>query len=344
MPDKPTPPPASPFLADFITHLKVEKAYSPATIAAYTRDLEQLEAYLARQGLDLTNPGSIRKNNIQGFLVELHRTQTEKSSMARKLSALRSYFNYLLRCGLIEISPCTGIRNPKQDKRQPKALNVDQTFALLEGLPSPGANLLPPHNTPASLTDPPKNNFNQIPDPLPDHAEDSPAVMARDLALLELLYGSGLRISEALSLNAIDIATSSGAVMVMGKGAKERIVPLSDASVRALDNWLAQRNQIASPDEPALFVGKRGGRLDRRQANRIIAVSCLRAGLPQVSVHSLRHSFASHLLQGGADMRSVQELLGHSRISTTQRYTHLDLAKLLEVYDKAHPRGDERKK
>lgn len=301
---------------DFIKFLDIEKGYSPATVEAYSRDLDQLNNYLNGLGLSLGKASSLKKQHMQGFLVHLHRLHTSKSSIARKLSTLRSYFNYLQQRGKIEFSPCTGIRNPKQDKRQPTALNVDQTFALLDNSNK---------NKPASEG---KSNLETI----------------RDTALLELLYGSGLRISEALSLNSKDVDPSSGTVRVMGKGSKERIVPLSQMSQDALENWLLVRtNLIASRDELALFVGNRGSRLNRRQANRIIHDACVKAGLSvSISAHSLRHSFATHLLQGGADMRSVQELLGHSRISTTQRYTHLDLSRLTQVYDKAHPKGDEK--
>ena len=304
--------PALPPFADFINHLSIEKGYSPATIEAYSRDLEQLEEYLNGLRLSLADPVILKKQHIQAFLVQLHRAQTSKSSVARKLSSLRSYFNYLQRLGKINASPCEGIKNPKQDKRQPTALNVDQTFALLE------------------------NRKLEV-------SGKAEIESSRDLALLELLYGSGLRISEALSLNARDVNPASGVVRVMGKGSKERLVPLSETSVNTLETWLSARSGLlGTPDEPALFVGSRGARLNRRQANRIIQNFCTRAGLAgNISAHSLRHSFATHLLQGGADMRSVQELLGHSRISTTQRYTHLHLARLMEVYDKAHPKGDE---
>lgn len=318
----PNAPPCPPPFADFIKHISLEKGYSPATIEAYSRDLAQLEAHLSSLGLSLNTPGNLTKQTIQAFMVHLHRLGTGKSSIARKLSSLRSYFNYLQRAGRITESPCTGIRNPKQDKRQPAALNVDQTFALLENGQKPAS--------------PMKNSLAR--------EKEVEAKNARDLALLELLYGSGLRISEALSLEAKNIDLASGAVLVMGKGSKERLVPLSDSSVKSLEAWLRLRSGLAaSPSEPALFVGNRGARLNRRQANRIISEFCARAGLPaSVSAHALRHSFATHLLQGGADMRSVQELLGHSRISTTQRYTHLNMARLMEVYDKAHPKGDEK--
>lgn len=322
MKEQSVPSSPSPF-ADFTRHIALEKGYSPATIEAYSRDLEQFEAHLSALGLSLGAPENLTKQHIQGFLVHLHRLRTSKSSIARKLSSLRSCFNYLQRAGRITKSPCTGIRNPKQDKRQPAVLNVDQAFTLLE-------------------------NGQKQPDSMqnaPARATETEAEKARDIALLELLYGSGLRISEALSLEAKDIDLSSGAVLVMGKGSKERVVPLSDSSVKSLEAWLCLRSFLAAdPAEPALFVGNRGARLNRRQTNRIISEFCIRAGLPtSVSAHALRHSFATHLLQGGADMRSVQELLGHSRISTTQRYTHLDLPRLMEVYDKAHPKGDEKK-
>ena len=310
----------SPALESFIKHLRIERAYSEATIVAYTRDLVQFEEFLNRLELSFQRLDCIEKRDVQAFLVYLHRLGSSKSSISRKLSTLRSFFDYWLRAGKLEITPLDGIRNPKQEKRQPKVINVDQAFALLDTASLSGSDFKKSRR-------------------LTDVVE---VTLARDLALLELLYGSGLRISEALSLNARDIDVSSGLVRVMGKGSKERQVPLSSASQEALQKWLAVRGGLlAVPDEPALFVGARGARLNRRQANRIIEEFCIKAGLPQViSAHSLRHSFATHLLQGGADMRSVQELLGHSRISTTQRYTHLNLTRLMEVYDKAHPKGD----
>lgn len=156
----------------------------------------------------------------------------------------------------------------------------------------------------------------------------------------ELLYGSGLRISEALAIDASQLNFEHAVVRVLGKGGKQRLAPLSDSSVEALHQWLELRDNLVVDDSDALFLGRRGGRLNRRQALRIIEELCKKAGLAQVvSPHSLRHSFATHLLEAGADMRSVQELLGHSSLSTTQRYTHLNLAKLMQVYDKAHPKS-----
>ena len=162
----------------------------------------------------------------------------------------------------------------------------------------------------------------------------------RDLALVEMLYGAGLRISEALSLNVKDLDLTAGMARVMGKGSKVRMAPLSETSIVCLQAWLQVRPLLAPAGETALFVGSRGKRLDRRQATRILETLRVEAGLPQhISPHMLRHSFATHLLEGGADLRAVQELLGHARLSTTQRYTHVTLDRLMRVYDRAHPRS-----
>jgi integrase/recombinase XerC len=196
-------------------------------------------------------------------------------------------------------------------------LNVDQTFALLNAQKQNSAV-----------------------------SDAAPVLLCRDLALAELLYGSGLRISEALNLDVGQINLEEQVLRILGKGNKQRLAPLSDSSLKALRAWLEQRPALLKADDKdkknALFIGARGGRLNRRQARRIIEKLCQRAGLAQaVSPHALRHSFATHLLEAGADLRSVQELLGHARLTTTQRYTHLDLARLTAVYDKAHPKARE---
>jgi integrase/recombinase XerC len=200
-------------------------------------------------------------------------------------------------------SPLAGLRNPKQESRQPRALNVDQATALMDAPARPGPEGI------------------------------------RDLALAELLYGSGLRISEALSLNVDDVRADRGFVRVLGKGGKERLAPLSEAAKLRLREYLDERHALApGTTGQALFLGSRGGPLSRREAQRIVSRLAAQAGVGQnVHPHTLRHSFASHLLQAGADLRSVQEMLGHSRLSTTERYTHLDMRHIMEVYDKAHP-------
>jgi integrase/recombinase XerC len=203
------------------------------------------------------------------------------------------------------------VRNPRQETRHPRVLNVDETFALLDAR-SPVA----------------ENDFTVK------------RLHLRNLALAELLYGSGLRISEALALAREDYRPKTNILRVTGKGSRERLAPLSDTSVAALSAWCEVRQHFAGPGENALFVGVRGGRLQRREAVRIIAALCRQAGLTfTVSPHSLRHSFATHLLIAGADLRSVQELLGHKRLTTTQRYTQVSLEHLVSVYDRAHPRS-----
>lgn len=299
-------------VAMFLAHLEMEKGYSSATVAAYGEDMRQFTVFLAGRGVNVGEPATVDKGHIRAYLAELHRLGLSKTSVGRKLSALRAFFRFCARLRMITALPTEGLHNPKQEKRHPKVLNVDQAFTLLNAKKSGG-----------------------------ESAEVKP-LLVRDLALAELLYGSGLRISEALSLNTDQVGVRGEVpqVRVLGKGGKERLAPLSDAGREALAAWLGVRGEMADPGEKALFVGEQGGRLNRRVAARIIADLCRRAGLPEtVSPHALRHSFATHLLEAGADLRSVQELLGHARLATTQRYTHLNLAHLMKVYDSAHPKA-----
>jgi integrase/recombinase XerC len=290
----------------YLAWLAVEKGYAKATLAAYESDLEYFEQYLKNRGRSLADPQALTRRDLQGFLAEQHRARQAKTSMSRRLSCLRGFFRHLIRHGVLAKSPAEGLANPKLSKPHPKSLNVDQVFALLD---TPG---------------------------LPGDPE-----ALRDAALAELLYGSGLRVSEALGLDLCDVDLTSCIARVMGKGSKERLAPLSDTAVAALRTYMGVRHAFEpDPAEQTLFLGQRGKPLQRRQANRIIESLSRAAGLPStVSPHVLRHSFASHMLQSGADMRAVQELLGHARLSTTQRYTHLNLAQLAKSYDKAHPRA-----
>jgi integrase/recombinase XerC len=298
-----TPIPLPEVCLGFLAFLEVEKGYSLATVRAYASDLEQFATFLVRRGKSLDAFEAIAREDATGFLAELHRQRQKKSSMARKLSTLRSFFRYLLRHRMLTQSPLAGLRNPKQESRQPRALNVDQATSLMDVPVRPGPQGI------------------------------------RDLALAELLYGSGLRISEALSLTVDDVRADRGFVRVRGKGGKERLAPLSEAAKLRLGEYLDERAALpADETQHMLFLGTRGGPLSRREAQRIVSRLAESAGVGQsVHPHTLRHSFASHLLQAGADLRSVQELLGHSRLSTTERYTHLDLRRIMEVYDKAHP-------
>lgn len=292
-------------IALFCAHLQFQKNYSDATVRSYRTDLEEFETFLQQKGKSLAVLAGIEKKDIQEFLVYLYGLKMHKSSMARKLSCLRSFFRFMLQKKYITANPMLGVRNPKQEIHHPTMLNVDQITSMLDD----------------------------------ENADEQDEFYFRDNALLELLYGSGLRISEALGLNVQDVKRESETIKVFGKGSKERIVPLSDTCQKALAAWLEKRNTLTvERGVKALFVGKRGKRLNRREANRIIELSRQKVGIAtRVSAHDLRHSFATHLLEGGADLRSVQELLGHSKIATTQRYTHLDMDALTKIYDKAHP-------
>lgn len=349
-PELPLPEPVEMFLA----HLELEKGYSPATVAAYAGDVLQFESLLARQNLSLADPASVTRRQIQQFLADLHRQGMSKTSMGRKLSALRAFFRFCARMRMLTVPPTEGLSNPKTEKRHPDILNVDQTFALLDApiqLKRAGKKGLASGKTPTSATPPEASDVapsgatdNSDAEHTPDQpiSEKKHSIQARDICLAELLYGSGLRISEALALDAGRLSAEAPAVRIMGKGGKERLAPITDTARTALAAWLLLRPTLAAPGERALFVGARGKRLNRREAQRIIEDLCRRAGLPQpISPHGLRHSFATHLLEAGADLRSVQELMGHARLTTTQRYTHLNLAHLMAVYDKAHPKAKE---
>ncbi|MEF8823725.1 MAG: tyrosine recombinase XerC [Desulfohalobiaceae bacterium] len=290
----------------FLDFLTAQKGLSQSSVAAYSTDLAQFRGHLLhREEFDLDRPDRIQRKHLYGFIRELHRRGLSRRSIARKLASLRSFFRYCLRTGLIEEDPSQGVSNPRQKQEHPRFLNPEQAQSLLE-------------------TDQERDPRNR-----------------RDLALAELLYGSGLRISEALGLELGDLEPGKGVLRVRGKGNKQRIVPLTEKSLSRLRAYLEVRQAFEpKPGETALFLGQRGKRLQRRQANRIIAQLAQSAGvLESISPHTLRHSFATHLLEGGADLRSVQELLGHSRLSSTQRYTHLSLTRLTRLYDKTHPRS-----
>ena len=300
---------------DFLSWLAVERGSPATTRNAYAADLHQLASALAARGVDLGDPATVSARHIQAWVGQLYREGVAKSSMARKLAAARSLFRYLRRQGRVEANVAALVHNPRQERRQPRILNREEAQALLDAGPGRAR---------------------------PAASPEAARLASRDLALAELLYGSGLRISEALGLNVDDIALATGMARVMGKGGRERMAPLSDASVAALAAWLEDRPYLAAANSPALFVGARGARLNRREAARRIALLCREAGLAvTVSPHTLRHSFATHLLDAGADLRSVQELLGHRRLATTQRYTQVSLERLMRVYDRAHPRAKE---
>ena len=289
--------------------MQLQKGFSDASVLAYKNDLTQFQEWLLDNGANLDDPSIITKNHIKNFMSHLRLTGEAKSSIARKLSAIRSFFKYELKTKKIKTNPATTVHNPKQDIHHPTVLNVDQAFDLLGDLKSISNNA-----------------------PLNQSKEN--ALKLRDLALAEILYDAGLRISEACDLNFGNLDLNEGIVRILGKGSKERIAPLGEACITILNKWIALRPLIAKSDEKAVFVGKQGHRLNRRQGQRIVDELRIKAGIPQhISPHTLRHSFATHLLEGGADLRTVQELLGHARLTTTQRYTHLTLEHCMYMYN-----------
>ena len=295
----------------FSRWLEVEKGYSPHTLDGYSRDLQEFAATLPEG----RTPEQVTPADVRTFVVSLH-ARNSAATVGRKLSALRTFFRYLQRRKLIAADPLAGMVGPKVGRAIPVFLTVDETFALLEA---------------------------------PDRRD---TFMLRDRALLELLYSTGMRVSELVSRDVDDLDFKAEVLRVRGKGNKERLVPVGRPAIEALLAWLPQRQQLLADRAArgqgarceALFLNSRGGRLTSRSVERFVRSYGERAGITQiVTPHALRHSFATHLLEMGADLRSVQELLGHASLSTTQRYTHLTLDHLAEVYDRAHPLAGEEK-
>lgn len=292
-------------VAEFLKYLEVARAVSPHTLKAYTQDLHAFQRYLEPLGIALEKVNHL---NIRGFL-SMQAVDKAATTRARRLAALKSFYKFLARRKIIAISPARRVKSPKLPQRLPRAVPVDEAFAIV-GAPDPERVL-----------------------------------GARDRAMLEVLYGAGLRVSElcGMSLNSLD--RSSGIVRVVGKGNKERLCPLNEIALEAIDAWLEVRlTLLAKPhkhqDPTALFLNFRGGRLTTRSVERHLDTYVKGLALNRkLSPHALRHSFATHLLAGGADIRSIQELLGHASLSTTQRYTAVSFEQLQSVYDKSHPRA-----
>ncbi len=299
--------PLSPHIEAFLSHLSVEKNVSEHTLRAYRRDLKDFAAYCPSQLTD------IEMVDIRGFIAQQTMEGKSKTTVARRLAALRSFCAYLYREGAIPINPARLVASPKTPKNLPGFLTVDDAFSLVQE--PEGFGLLP----------------------------------VRDKALLELMYSSGLRVSEVEGLNVEDINLREGLVKVLGKGRKERIVPLGGKAQDALKAYIIERllykkKRKVDAADSALFLNKNATRLTDRQIRRIVVKYARAVGIEgQIGPHTLRHAFATHLLTGGADLRVIQELLGHASLSTTQKYTHLDIGHLIDVYDKSHPFGDDEK-
>lgn len=287
----------------FENYLAIERNTSPYTRSAYRSDLEDFCRFLAST-YNLTRAeaiGQIDRSTLRHYLALIHSTHN-KASINRKLSALRTFFLYLLREGIVAVSPAANLSAPRIDRYLPSVLTVDEASALMAARPA------------------------------------SDELSLRDRAIVELLYSSGLRVSEAVGLNVGHLDFAQALVRVFGKGRKERIVPVGSKALVAVQDYLAQRGTPAA-DEP-LFLNHRGGRLTARSIERNLKQRLLDANiLRHATPHALRHTFATHLLDAGADLRSIQELLGHASLSTTQKYTQISVDHLLKVYDQAHPRN-----
>jgi integrase/recombinase XerC len=290
-------------ISEFLAFLRYEKNASPHTIAAYERDLKQVAAYLKEREVRWDKAGNVV---LRGFLAELHEKKRQKTTIGRKLAALRSFYDFCLRKKYVVENPAKILARPRQEKRVPSFLSEDEAAALLD---------LPRGGEPLDL---------------------------RDRAILELLYASGIRVSELVGIETADIHFGERLVRVRGKGKKERIVPFGGKALQALQDYRRGRAVLAAGGDggEAFFLNYRGGRLTTRSVQRLVHKSIRRTAVARkISPHSLRHSFASHLLGRGADLRVIQELLGHASLSTTQKYTHVDLKQLLNVYKKSHPRS-----
>jgi len=321
-------------LREFLQHLRLNRNASAHTVRAYESDVSQFLAFVAAdRGVKRSElaPSGLDRAALRGFLAELHRRGLSRASAARKLAALRTFLRYLRRESLIEDDPGSLVTTPKRDVRMPAHLSEREMDALI------GA------------------------------ANDDTPLGRRDRAILELFYASGLRLSELCGLDVDDLNLGAKMVRVLGKGGRERIVPFNASAGKAIREYLKDREvllagqagqtgqarpvgkgkttslarpgRLTRPSDP-LFVNFRGGRLTVRSVDRLVRRWAAASAAPDgISPHALRHSFATHLLQRGADLRAIQELLGHARLSTTQRYTHVNAAQLLEVYRRSHPRA-----
>jgi integrase/recombinase XerC len=289
------------FIDGYLAHLGKERRLSPHTASNYARDLHALADYAERGGI--AHWKNLDSQHVRVFAARAHAGGLSPRSVQRRLSAVRGFFNYLLRERVVTSNPALDVRAPKAAKRLPGTLDVDQINQLLD---------IPP--------------------------EDALAV--RDKAIMELFYSSGLRLDELVTLDTNQLDLADRTVRVLGKGRKQRIVPVGRKAEQALRAWLKERGALATPGETAVFVGRNGDRLKHRAVQRRITYWARRRGLPaHVHPHLFRHSFATHLLESSKDLRGVQELLGHADISTTQIYTHLDFAHLARTYDASHPRA-----
>lgn len=282
-----------------MTYLEVEKNASSHTITNYRIDLKEFSGSIKDKPL-----GNITHVDIRLFLARMKEKNFSKRTVARKMACLRSFFRFLCREGYIKSSPASGLKTPKLERKLPLFLDVNEVVRLIES---------------------------------PDSSD---VYGLRDKAILETFYSSGIRVSELVGLNKENVDFIGGVLKVYGKGKKERLAPIGDRALRAIRNYLEKLGTTDIKEKKAVFINKSGRRMSDRAVRRIVEKYIHRASMREgISPHSLRHSFATHLLDRGADLRSVQELLGHANLSTTQVYTHITTERLKQVYDKVHPRA-----
>jgi integrase/recombinase XerC len=298
-------------IKDFERCLKVEKNASAHTCRNYLHDLREFDRFLSEGHLgNIADVSDIGNLAIRAYLAFLSK-KNRKTSQSRKLSCLKSFFKFLVREEVISNNPAQPVRTPKLEKYLPRNMTVDEMFALLDSVP------------------------------------DETGIQARDKAILEVMYSTGIRVSELVSLNRNELELNIGIIRVKGKGGKERIVPIGKKAIQCLENYLRKSENLCKKyyldqtvKEAPVFLNTRGGRITTRSVARRVDKYVIKCGLQQkMSPHAIRHSFATHMLNAGADLRAIQELLGHASLSSTQRYTHLNIDKLMEVYDKSHPRS-----
>ncbi|HVS24480.1 MAG TPA: tyrosine recombinase XerC [Gammaproteobacteria bacterium] len=291
-------------LAEFLQRLKTERRLSPHTVMAYQRDLNALLGFCERERID--SFADLDSYQVRRFAAESHRRGSNARSVARRLSAVRTFLNFLVETGQLKSNAAVHVQAPKPSRRLPATLDADQVASLLA-------------------------------------IEGDEPLAVRDRAILELFYSSGLRLAELVGLNLGDVDADDRTVRVLGKGSKARIVPVGRHALAALAGWLKTRRELAPHGELALFVSRNGRRISRRAVQERVNHWARRQGaVTGVHPHMLRHSFATHLLESSGDLRAVQEMLGHASLSTTQIYTHLDFQHLAHVYDQAHPRAKRR--
>ncbi len=303
--------------SQFIAYLKTEKGVSPHTLKSYDRDIQEFRRYyfqtssslsvLKKEEVKTIEWQSVTVRDIRGFIAHLLK-KNGANSVARKLSTLKSFYRFANKKGLLQTNPARLIQAPKRPKRLPRFLSVDEAYGLMD-----------------------------------ETLKSNKKTLLRDHAILELLYGCGLRVSELNGLNCADIDFSDQILRIRGKGNKERIVPLGGKAWEALNEYLKNARaitKIAPVEHSPVFLNASGGRLSVRSIQKMVENYQLRGGMGRkISAHGLRHSYATHLLGNGADLRTIQQLLGHSSLSTTQKYTHLSLEKIMQIYDKAHPKA-----